>query len=121
MQENANVIVQVDKTVVKINGISVKGLNINGLEEILKDKLKSMIRIIGVTGETLEMDVYGMEESDILRAEDGLIKAIATADGITVSDVSHLSSVKKIQTVDFDAVPEYIANGCMGERWQKRD
>ncbi|QGU96070.1 hypothetical protein GOM49_14080 [Clostridium bovifaecis] len=121
MQEDAKVIVQVDKTVVKVTGLKVKGLNIQQLEEIINDKLKSAIRIIGVTGNSLEMDVYGVEEEDILREEDGLIKAIALAEGIKVSDVSKLSSVKKIQTVGINSIPEYIENGCMGERWQRRD
>lgn len=115
---DTKVIVQVDKTVVKITGVEVKGLNIQQLEEILKDKLKSLIRIIGVTGSSIEMDVYGVEEDDILREEDGLIKAIALADGISTSDITSLSSIKKIQSVNIDSVPDYIENGCMGERWQ---
>ncbi|MDK2918178.1 MAG: hypothetical protein PWQ37_911 [Candidatus Petromonas sp.] len=119
MQDDTKVIVQVDKTVVKVTGLEVKGLNIQQLEEIINDKLKSVIRIIGVTGNSLEMDVYGVEEEDILREKSGLIKAIALADGITVSDLTKLSSVKKIQSVDINSVPDYIENGCMGERWQK--
>lgn len=119
MQDDTKIIVQVDKTVVKVTGLQVKGLNIQQLEEIIIDKLKSVIRIIGVTGNSLEMDVYGVDEEDILREEDGLIKAIALADGITVSDLSALSSVKKIQSVDINSVPEYVESGCMGERWQK--
>jgi hypothetical protein len=117
MDKDIKVIVQVDKTVVKITGVEVKGLNIQQLEEILKDKLKSLVRIIGVTGSSIEMDIYGVEEEDILRKEDGLITAIALADGISVSDVTTLSSVKKIQSVNIDSVPKYIENGCRGERW----
>ena len=120
MENDTKIIVQVDKTVVKVTGLEVKGLNIQQLEEIIIDKLKSVIRIIGVTGSSIEMDVYGVEEEDILREEDGLIKAIALADGITISDLSALSSVKKIQSVDINEVPDYIESGCKGERWQKR-
>jgi hypothetical protein len=120
MKGDTKIIVQVDKTVVKVTGLEVKGLNIQQLEEIIVDKLKSVIRIIGVTGNSIEMDVYGVEEEDILRQEDGIINSIAIADGITVSDLSALSSVKKIQSVDINNVPEYIENGCMGERWQSR-
>jgi hypothetical protein len=121
MKDDAKVIVQVDKTVVKITGLTVKGLNIQQLEAILKEKLQSMIRIIGVTGSSLEMDVYGVEEADILRESDGFIKAISLAEGITISDLSKLSSVQKIQTVDIEAIPPYIQHGCMGERWQQND
>lgn len=120
MQDDTKIIVQVDKTVVKVTGLEVKGLNIQQLEEIIIDKLKSVIRIIGVTGNSIEMDVYGVDEEDILREEDGLIKAIALAEGITTSDLSSLSSVKKIQSVNIDSIPEYIEGGCKGERWQKR-
>lgn len=117
VQHNANILVQVDKTVVRVTGLKVTGLNTTQLEDILKDRLKSLIRVIGVTGDSLEMDVYGVEESDILRDEEGLIQAIATAEGITLSDLSKLSMVKKIQDVDFDNIPPYIANGCKAERW----
>lgn len=65
--DDSKVIVQVDKTVVKITGIDVKGLNIQELEALIKDKLKSVVRIIGVTGSSLEMDVYGIEEEDIFK------------------------------------------------------
>ncbi len=118
---DTKVIVQVDKTVVKIGGLDVKGLNIQQLEEILQDKLKSLIRIIGVTGSSIEMDVYGVEEEDILREEDGIIKVIALADGINISDITSLSSVKKIKSVDVNSIPDYVENECRGERWQSVD
>lgn len=121
MQGNTNVIVQVDKTVVKVTGIKVKGLNIQQLEEYINKKVKNVIRVIGVTGNSIEMDVYGVEEEDILREQDGIIKAISLADGITISDLSKISSVEKIQSVDIDSIPEHIEKGCMGERWNKID
>ena len=118
MDENhVNVFVQVDKTVVKITGLAVKGLNIQQLEDLLQSRLHSMTRIIGVTGDSIEMDVYGMEEADIVRDEQGLIHTIAAADGICVSDVTQLSQVKKIRSVDIDHIPDYDPQGCMGERW----
>ncbi len=117
MSEDTKIIVQVDKTVVKITGLKVIGLNIQQLEEIIQNKLKSLIRIIGVTGTSIEMDIYGIEEDDILREESGLIKAISLAEGITISDITSLSSVKKIQSIDIDSIPEIIENGCRGERW----
>lgn len=117
MSDDTQILVQVDKTVVKLTGLSVKGLNIQKLEALLQEKLKSLIRIIGVTGNSLEMDVYGLEEEDILRDQEGLIKTIATADGITVSDVAKISQVNKIQSVDIHHIPPYIEGGCPGERW----
>ncbi len=115
--DDNKVIVQVDKTVVKITGIDVKGLNIQQLEALLKDKLKSVVRIIGVTGSSLEMDVYGVEEEDVLKEKNGLIKAVALADGITLTDLAQISSVSKIKTVDINDVPKYSEGQCLKERW----
>ena len=115
--DDNKVIVQVDKTVVKITGVDVKGLNIQELESLLKDKLKSMVRIIGVTGSSLEMDVYGIEEEDVLKEENGIIKAVALADGITLTDLAQISSVNKLKTVDINDVPSYSEGQCMKERW----
>lgn len=117
MNNNTNVFVQVDKTVVKITGLSVKGLNIQQLEQLLQEKLHSMTRIIGVTGNSLEMDVYGIEEEDILRNSQGLIQTLALTEGIRTSDVTQLSQVAKIKSVDIDHIPEYDPQGCRGERW----
>lgn len=115
--EDARIFVQVDKTVVRITGLSVRGLNIQQLEDILQKKLKTMMRVIGVTGSSIEMDVYGLEEQDILRNEEGMIQAVSAAEGITVSDVTHLDSVRKIHSVDFDHIPEHREGECMSERW----
>ena len=121
MNQEANIFVQVDKTVVKITGLSVKGLNVQQLESLLQDKLKSMTRIIGVTGTSLEMDIYGVEESEILRDADGLIRTVALAEGIHVSDVTQLSQVEKIHSVDYAHIPPYNPHGCQGERWLAYD
>ena len=111
------VFVQVDKTVVKITGLSIKGLNIQQVENILREKLKSMARVIGVTGSSLEMDIYGIEEDAILRDSEGLVKAIAFADGITLTDLARISSVKKIQEVPVGQIPDYDPEQCAKERW----
>lgn len=116
-KNDVNVFVQVDKTVIKVTGLTVKGLNIQQLESLLQDRLRSMTRVIGVTGDSIEMDVYGVEEADILRDGQGLIRTIAAAEGIRVSDVTQLSQVSKIRSVDIDHIPAYDPQGCRGERW----
>lgn len=116
---NTQVVVQVDKTVVKITGLSVKGLNIQDLEEKLREKVKGLIRVIGVTGDSLEMDVYGIDAEDILRDKDGIIKVISTTDGIKATDVVQLLS-KNIRSVDIDNIPDYISD-CVGERWVEHE
>lgn len=118
MAENGtNILVQVDKTVVRVTGLSIKGLNTRQLEKLLCEKLKGEVRVIGVTGTSIEMDVYGVEEEDILRDSDGLIQIVAMADGITVSDIGILSQVEKIKEVDIDHIPAHSEYGCRKERW----
>jgi hypothetical protein len=119
MLDNTQIIVQVDKTIVKITGVQVRGLDTQALEKILMNKLKSLVRIIGVTGDSIEMDVYGLEESAILSESEDVIKAISMAEGITASDVTKMASVEKIQSFDIEKIPDYIENRCKGERWQK--
>jgi len=119
--EDTRVLVHVDKTVVRITGLSVRGLNTSALEAILKERIGGgVVRIIGVTGSSIEMDVYGLEEDAIKRDEAGLIKAIATADGIKLSDVAKLETVKKIRDVNIDNIPAYVEGNCRGERWVTR-
>lgn len=115
---DTNVFVNVDKTVVKITGLEVRGLNIQQLETILQEKLKTLTRIIGVTGDSIELDAYGIEEEEILRDDDGLIKAIALADGIKVSDITQLSQVKKIHQVDYDHIPP-VSHGAIRLRLER--
>ena len=104
MRESTRILVQVDKTVIKITGLSVRGLKINELEQLLQERLQSMVRIIGVSGSQIEMDVYGMEESDILRD----------------SDIAAMERVQKIRAVPFDEIPPYHPGECRAERWVKR-
>lgn len=115
--DDSKIIVQVDKTVVKITGVTIKGLNIQQVENLMREKLKSAARVIGVTGSSIEMDVYGVEEEDIRKDGEGLIQAISVADGITLTDLAQISSVDKIKTVDISEVPTYSETQCMMERW----
>lgn len=114
---DSQIIVQADKTVIKVSNLSIKGLNAQQLEHILINKIGSMVRIIGVTGSSIEMDVYGIDEIDILKDEEGLIKAISLADGITVDEVTKVSYAKKIRKVDFDNIPSKEGYACSVERW----
>jgi len=114
---DSQIIVQADKTVIKITNLSVKGLNTQKLEDLLIQKLESMVRIIGVTGSSLEMDIYGLDENAILKDAEGLIKAISLAEGITASEVTTIAFAQKIRAVDFDKIPGKAQHACMKERW----
>lgn len=110
------VIAHADKTVLKIHGIKVKGLNARALEEALTSRLKSLVRVIGVTGESVEMDVYGLDEQSILKDEDGIIRAVSLTEGITATEVTKIASSSKIVSVDYNVIPNLRA-GCAKERW----
>ena len=64
----------VDKTVVKITGLSMKGVKPFELEQILQERLKRAVRVIGVSGTDLKLDVYGLAPEEILADENGHYK-----------------------------------------------
>jgi hypothetical protein len=77
------------------------------------------VRIIGVTGEQIEMDVYDIEPEQIERNSEGLIKIISLAEGITTTEVTKLSCSEKIVEVGFNQIPVQPVSGCAKERWMK--
>jgi len=111
------IIAHVDKSVLKISGLQVKGLNTQKLEQILKEKIQTLVRVIGVTGEEIQMDVYDIEPEQIQRNAKGLIEAISLAEGITATEVTKISCSEKIVEVDFDQIPDRPISGCAMERW----
>ncbi len=111
------IIAHADKLVMKISGLRVKGLNTKQLEQILMEKLHTLVRVIGVTGEDIEMDVYDIEPDQIRRNAKGLIETISLAEGITATEVTKLSCSEKILEVDFDQIPKQPISGCVKERW----
>lgn len=73
------IIAYADKSVLKISGLSVKGMSTTQVEKILQDKLKAIVRVIGVTGESIEMDVYDAEPDQIRKNADGAWSACRAA------------------------------------------
>lgn len=116
----ASIIVHADKSVMRISGIQVKGLNTQQLEQVLIDKLHALVRVIGVTGEAIEMDVYDVEPDHVIRNEKGLIEVLSLAEGITASDVTKISCSEKIVEVEFDRIPHLPISGCAREKWIRR-
>ena len=111
------IIAHAEKLVLKISGLEVKGLNTKMLEDILPEKLKTFVRVIGVTGEGIEMDVYGVEPEKIRRDEKGLMESIALAEGITVTDLAKMACSDKIVNVDYNSIPDEPKSSCAMERW----
>ncbi len=116
-----DVIVYADKTVLKVQGLNIKGLNTGALEKILTEKFGSIVRVIGVTGNSLDMDVYGLGPEQIRRDEQGFIQTIAAAEGISLTDVTRLASAQKIKAVDIDKIPPRDKDYCAGERWSHHE
>lgn len=110
------ILVQVDKTVVQITGLDIKGLRIHDLEAILQQRLGALVRIIGVTGQSIEMDIYGLDEEAIAKDRDGIIQAVSLCDGITAADVVKMN-IDQIQAIDIGHLEPVEKNICMKQRW----
>ena len=70
------IIAAADKSILKISGIHVRGLNTQDLERRLSERLHTLVRVIGVTGEQIEMDVYGIDPAQIRKDEKAVIQDV---------------------------------------------
>lgn len=119
MTERSYVIAAADKSVLKISGISVQGLNTRALEELLSQRLHTLVRVIGVTGERIEMDVYGIAPEQIRRDQDAWVRAVSLVEGVTAGDLCQIAVSEKIVAVDLGDVPDEPYQGCARERWMQ--
>ncbi|NLZ54755.1 MAG: hypothetical protein GX892_16755 [Thermoanaerobacteraceae bacterium] len=110
------VIVYVDKTYVRITGVKVKGLKPYELEQTLKDTLQRYVRVIGVTGTSIEMDIYGLDPEAVYRDEKGIVKAISTVEGITAEDIIKIAQAEKSVEISIEDFPKDDIAGCARER-----
>lgn len=116
MSDN-KVIAYADKSVLKISGIKVRGLDTAALEKTMTEKLKTVVRVIGVTGESIDMDVYNMLPEQIMRDEDGIIRAVSAIEGVSPEEIIGIDSEDKTVSVDWDNIPEVDGQYCQAERW----
>ncbi|MDL2258406.1 hypothetical protein LJC42_04555 [Eubacteriales bacterium OttesenSCG-928-K08] len=114
------VIAYADKSILKISGLKVRGLNTRALEQLLFKKLNTFVRVIGVTGEQIEMDAYNVSPETVRKNADGFIDAIALAEGVTVTELVSLSCSEAIREVDFNKIPSLPNEGCAKERWMQK-
>ncbi|MEA4893039.1 MAG: hypothetical protein VB085_10845 [Peptococcaceae bacterium] len=115
------VIAYADKTVLKISGVRVKGLDTRSLEELLMKKLNSVVRVIGVTGSSVDMDVYGIDPEKLLKDEQGIIEAVSLSEGITATEVARIAEAKRIVEVDYAELEGKKRTACARERWAGHD
>ncbi|MGN9165451.1 hypothetical protein ACTNDY_09285 [Tissierellaceae bacterium HCP3S3_D8] len=111
------IIVYVDKTVVKISGLKVTGLKPYDLEKKIEEVIDRRVRIIGVTGESIDMDIYGLDKEAVYENEEGIIEAISMTEGISALDVIRINSAEQIREIDYENIPRGEYSGCAKERW----
>lgn len=118
MSQGERIVAFADKTVLLVSGLAVKGLRTDQLEEILMEKFASVVRVIGVTGDHVEMDVYGIEPEYILKNEDDIIQAVACADGITLTELAQITQAEKAVAVDYEEIETPESPYCPWEKWR---
>ncbi|MDX9872322.1 MAG: hypothetical protein RBT41_07875 [Clostridia bacterium] len=111
------IIAYVDKTVVKITGLKIKGMKPVELEKALQEKLGRPARVIGVTSSSLQLDVYGLEPEAILGDEQGIITAISLTEGVTAAEVARIDTAEKALEADVDLLAQGPVSACPKERW----
>ena len=117
---DSSIIVYSDKTVIKVHGLNVRGLNTRELEKVLMERFHSIVRVIGVTGSSIDMDVYGIDPEMIKKDEQGLVQTISTTEGVTPTEVARLAVAERIVDVDFDKIPDMQGKDyCARQRWVK--
>ena len=117
MENSSKIIAFADKTVFSINGLEIKGLNTEQIEDILIKKFGTIVRVIGVTSERIEMDVYGIDPEQIMRDENDVIKAVACAEGITLTDLVKVENAERILDVNYNDIVTPNSPYCARERW----
>lgn len=109
------IIALVDKTVVRVTGLQIKGVKPSEVEGLLSAALGRVARVIGVAGDSLEFDVYGLDPDAVIKGSDDLIKAIALADGVKATEVAAVDTAEKVRTFPVEELAGRRM-ACAGER-----
>lgn len=115
MDAPVRIIAMVDKTVVKVTGLEVLGLKPRDVESHLAQALGRPARVIGVGGDGLSFDVYGLAPEAVLADAAGVIRAIALADGVRATEVAQIDSAERARTFDVADLAARTGS-CQGER-----
>lgn len=118
------IIVYVDKTVVKVVGLQVERINLTEIEKKLISALKRPVRVIGVSGEGLEFDIYEFPPEQVFKNERNIIEAIAN-EGIKGSEVAKIVKAEQVPEIAYDDLVSLTAenhSGCSAEwlRWKMK-
>ncbi|ABB15547.1 hypothetical protein [Carboxydothermus hydrogenoformans] len=115
---SVRIIAYIDKTVVKIVGFKIDRINLMEIEKKLIEILKRPVRVIGVSGESLEFDVYELPPEQVYRNERNIIEAIANEgiEGVEVAKIVKAEQVPEVNLDDLILKPDEEYN-CPAERW----
>jgi hypothetical protein len=111
------IVAYVDKTIVKITGIRVRGIKPAELETAVAKEIGCPVRVIGVSSESLQMDVYGLDPEAILQNEQGLIQTISLIPGLTASDVAQIALAEKARAIPAAELANRTRTSCPKENW----
>jgi len=110
------VVAYADKTIVKIEGVEVKGLKPEELEKKIYSIFKRPVRVVGVTSESLEMDIYDLPPERIIKDQQGIIKVLSLVPGLTATEISKISKLEKAKAVDINDIIPGSKYACAAER-----
>jgi predicted nucleic acid-binding protein len=111
------IIAYVDKTIVKITGIRVHGIKPVDLEKAVAQSIGSPVRVIGVSSESIQMDIYGLEPEAVLRDATGLIRTISLIPGLTATDVAQIATAEKAREISAEELAKRTRTSCPKENW----
>lgn len=111
------IIAYVDKTVVKITGIAVHGVKPRDLEAAVVARIGRPARVIGVSSNHIQMDIYGLEPEAVLQDEAGLITAISLVPGLTAKEVAGIAFAEKAREVSAEQLSGKPRMSCAKENW----
>lgn len=114
------IVAYVDKTIVKITGIRVQGLKPAELETAVAQEIGCPVRVIGVTSQSIQMDVYGLTPEAIIRNEQGLIQAVSLIPGLTASEVAQIAMAEKARAISAADLAKRTRTSCPKENWVSR-
>lgn len=119
--KDATIIAHADKSILKIEGLKVSGFKPHELEALLTNRLETLVRVIGVTGESIEMDVYGLDPDQIMKDEEGIVTAVSAVKGVEATEIVRMEKARKAIPVNIADIPLKNPGGCAKERWLSHD
>ena len=92
----------------------------NKIPEELEKKIYSIfkrpVRVVGVTSESLEMDIYDLPPERIIKDPQGIIKVLSLVPGLTATEISKISKLEKAKAVDINDIIPGSKYACAAER-----